>query len=115
MKLDFSIEISKKCIMENICCRKSSKIAPQYDNTYRVYDSTSYTPHIGSSNKGGGGVCMIGCLFCCVLSCILAPVFGLCIGPILYWIKVANGEYYTAQPTLTPTISPINNSYVITL
>ena len=115
MKIDFSIEINKKCITDTLCCRKSSKIAPQHDNTYRIYDSTSYTPHIGRSNKGGGGVCMIGCLFCCVLSCILAPVFGLCIGPILYWIKVANGEYYTAQPTLTPTISPINNSYVITL
>ena len=115
MKIDFSIEINKKCITDTLCCRKSSKIAPEHDNTYSIYDSTSYTPHIGSSNKEGGGVCMIGCLFCCVLSCILAPVFGLCIGPILYWIRVVNGGYQTTQPTFGPTISPINNSYVITL
>lgn len=113
MQIDFSIEISKKCITDTLCCRKSSKIAPQHDNTYRLYDSTSYTPHIGRSNKGGGGVCMIGCLFCVILSCILAPICGLWIGPILYWIQVANGGYATMQPTLTPTISPINNNTII--
>ena len=112
MKIDFSIEISKKCITDTLCCRKSSKIVPYTDH---IYDIASYRPRIRTYHKGEGGTCVLCCLFTTVISCVVAPVFGLLIGPILYWIKVADGTYPITQPTLMPTISPINNSYVITL
>jgi hypothetical protein len=117
MKIDFSIELSKKCITDTICCRKSSKIIPRNNigDIHRVYEQTVYKPHIGKSHKGGGS-CMLCSLFSSILCCVLAPVCGLFIGPILYWIKLADGTYTVSDsPSFMPTVLPTyhNNSHII--
>lgn len=113
MKIDFSLEVSKKCcktkmnnIYEHISCRKSYKI----HSGENIKHIRSYVPNISSTT---GGVksdnCCVACIvlsivFCCVLS----PALGLCIGQIFFFIGLLTGQnsYYTPSSTMYPTMYP---------
>ena len=106
MKIDLSIELSKKCIKETICCRKSYKIVPYEENQmFNLQKINTYTPHIGSSHKDGCGFSLLIILFLGIFCCILTPILGLILGPLVYLIENKK-VYIHSQPTLTPTLTP---------
>ena len=111
MKIDFTLEISKKCcktkmnnIYEHISCRKSYKIHSE-ENIKHI---RSYVPNISSTTS---------CVSCIVLSivmcCVLGPCLGICIGQIYFFIGLLTGRnsYYTPSPTMYPTLYPTYYNY----
>ena len=103
MKLECSLDL-KNCSCDRNFCRKSTRIHPIPEDHNIPYHKTQIASISKHNDKNGAYLLCI--LLCIGTSCILAPICGLWIGPLIYYIQLASGQLPpTTPPTFPPTFS----------